>query len=101
MNKIVFKGRKQLPNHTRRDYGSYGSYVKIDGKWKRLRKGQPSFRKTINHKLMSLFLKEKGLEDCFLQKSNVRTLRSIIKSKNLSKEYMLWNIRREDDGKEI
>ena len=44
--KITFRGRKAFPNGTIRDYGKYGQYEKKEGKWIRLKKGYPTFRKT-------------------------------------------------------
>lgn len=44
--KITFRGRKAFPNGTIRDYGKYGQYEKKEGKWIRLKKGYPAFRKT-------------------------------------------------------
>jgi len=43
--KITFRGRKAFSNGTIRDYGKYGQYEKIEGKWIRLKKGYPALRK--------------------------------------------------------
>ncbi len=82
---------KALGPLTIQDYGKYGKYQKQEnGKWKRLKSGYPQFRKTLNYKLMKMFLLVKGENESFLNKHGVKTLRSLIKSKSLSKEYEIW-----------
>src|SRR4030042_5803157 len=55
MDSIVLR-KKSLPEGTVRDYGSYGKYQKQEGKWKRLKKGYPTFRRPLSFKLMKSFL---------------------------------------------
>ncbi len=99
-NKLLIKKPKILGTNSIRDYGKYGEYRKEeDGCWKRLRKGS-SFRKTINYKRMKIFLLEKGLNESFLNRSGVITLRSIIKSRRFVKEYREWS-KEKNNGKEI
>jgi len=98
-DKLLIK-RPILETDTVRDYGKYGRYKKgEDGAWRRMKKGS-SFRKTINYRRMKMFLLEKGFNESFLNKSGVITLRSIIKSKRLTKEYRKWS-EENNNGKEI
>ena len=100
MNKLLIKKSGALEANSIRDYGKYGKYKKgEDGAWRRLKKGS-SFRKTINYKRMKIFLLEKGFNESFLNKSGVITLRSLIKSKRLVKEYREWS-EEIKNGKEI
>lgn len=92
MTDLKFKKERIFPVGTIKEYGRYGSYIKKeDGRWKRMKNGGPSFRKTINHKKMSEFLLEKGAARSFLETHGVKTLRSMIKSKGWVKEYRYWN----------
>ena len=99
-NKATFKKTKAVPENTIKDYGKYGQYQKQkDGKWKRLKKGYPAFRKTLDYKLMKSFLCKQGECENFLDKHGVKTLRSMIKSKGMEDQYKKWL--EENNGKEI
>lgn len=90
-NKVTFKKTKAVEIGTIKDYGKYGKYKKQEnGDWKRLKKGYPPFRKTLNYKLMKSFLCEQGECESFLDKNGIKTLRSMIKSKRLEKQYEKW-----------
>lgn len=89
--KVTFKKSKAVSIGTQRDYGKYGTYEKQeDGNWKRLKKGYPAFRKTLDYQLMKSFLVHKGKCESFLEKSGIKTLRSMIKSKGMEDEYKTW-----------
>ena len=97
---VSFRKSKAVETGTTRDYGKYGTYKKqSDGTWKRQKQGYPAFRKTLDYKLMKSFLIEKGLCESFLDRSGIKTLRSMIKSKGIEEDYNMWL--EEHNGKEI
>jgi len=84
--KLSVRGRKALPEGTVRNYGKYGEYKKVDGKWIRLKNGYPLFRKTLNYKKMKKFLLMKGCPEKYFESRGVKTLRVVINRK-FKKEY--------------
>lgn len=89
MSKVEFK-KKSFPLGTIRNYGSYGSYIKKEDGWKRVKQGPSSFRKSLNYLIIRKFLLTKEYDETFLNKNGVKTLRSILKSKDLHEEFILW-----------
>jgi hypothetical protein len=99
--KVSFRKSNSLPSGTKQNYGKYGIYEKQeDGKWKRLKKGYPAFRKTLDYKLMKSFLLEQGECESFLDNNGIKTLRSMIKSKDIEEEYSNW-LEEQQSGQKI
>lgn|SRR4030042_928403 len=97
MDSIVLR-KKSLPEGTVRDYGSYGKYQKQEGKWKRLKKGYPTFRRTLSFKLMKSFLLcQKSFEEDQFETLNGPALRAILKKEGWTRQFNRW-VKEQSDG---
>ncbi len=91
MDKISVVGRKSYPEGQIRDYGPYGQYKKINGRWERLKKGYPQFRRTIQFKNIKDFLLMKGIQEEFIESNNTRALRSYMREHKLFHLFVRWS----------
>jgi len=84
-----------------RDYGRHGKYQKqSDGSWKRLKKGYPTFRRTLSFKQMKRFFDEKiGYGRAYLEKFSGPALRKLLKSMGLTRRFNTW-VKENYNGKE-
>ena len=90
ISKLSFRGRKAFSEGMIRNYGKYGEYKKINGKWVRLKKGYPVFRKTLNYKKMKQFLiLEKSYRERYFKDKSIKQLRKEIEMK-FEKDYKKW-----------
>lgn len=93
--------KKGYATGTVRNYGRHGQYQKQpDGSWKRLKKGYPTFRRTLSFKQMKRFLSEEiGYGRAYLEKYNGPALRRMLKSEGLTRRFKSW-VKENYDGKE-
>ncbi len=92
--------KKGHPIGTHRNYGPYGEYEKqADGKWKRLRKGYPTFRRTLSFRLMKSFLStEKGYGEAFLDSKSGPMLRKLLSVEGWTRAFNRW-VRQQKESK--